>query len=702
MHFWSSYPFIRLSIALITGICLVECTPVFWQSPPITLACLSILPIALVLLSQKVGFYRLRHLNGLVSLMLIIFIGGYLVKLHYHSQSDTHYRFIDYPIRGYSGIVKSDASDRKNHLRFDLELIAVHGDSAQLTNGKIHLYIRKDSLAKSTISKGDKIAVRGSFHPIPKPGNPKTFDYKQHLEKQKIYANAFTRENDFEIIDTVPQNWLASLAHLVKSRAIEIINTSIPEPRESSVLLALILGMKDLLESDLKESYAKAGAMHVLAVSGLHVGILFLILKMLLGKLIYAGRLGRWTFVFACITVIWFYTLLTGLSPSVLRAATMFSLVVIGEALAKDSNIFNTLGVAVFTLLCFDPYLIYTVSFQLSFTAVFGIVYLQPKIYGLFQSRFWILDRIWAITCVSVAAQVATFPISLFCFHQFPSYSLLSNVIVVPGAFITFILGLLMIVLFLFSPIIGQLIGRLLYHVLWFINESIEWIESLPASTMESYLSQIDVVAIYTVAITMIWALHFRSYKVIVLSSSIFLLFLLHKTYVFYNQSNEHKLILYDINNQLAIDHIDGYTASLYVQYLSKSKIQKVSDEIDPYRRSIHVEPASQKLYDLKKVFSSSDVMRLGILANQKILILDSTTFHLDFHDTMESDILIINNNAVKSVDWLLTHFKFTRLIISNLNSRHYSNLIKKKAKERGVKAHSLAEDGALMIEIKE
>jgi len=374
MYFWNSYPFVRFSIALILGIVSHELAPVIWSREWILFISFLSSILILYLLSQKLGYFKLRQLNGLIGLGAIIFIGGWVTKLHYHELPFNHYSHLETPIQGFAGKITSPVNERKNHFRYDFELDQViRSDSTFSTTGKIHIYIRKDS-SNLRMQYGDQLVIYGRFYPIPKPDNPNEFDYKKFLSRQNIFSHAFVKQSDMKLVGNKASNPFLAWAYQLRVSASNVIDQHITQPRENGIAKALILGIKDHLDNDLKKAYSAAGAMHVLAVSGLHVGIVYLLIRLLFGRIIRLGIWGRYVFALLSILIIWLYAAVTGLSPSVLRAGTMFTLVAISDATFRESNIYNTLGVAAFILLLIEPYLIYSVGFQLSFAAVFGIV----------------------------------------------------------------------------------------------------------------------------------------------------------------------------------------------------------------------------------------------------------------------------------------------------------------------------------------
>ena len=251
----------------------------------------------------------------------------------------------------------------------------------------------------------------------------------------------------------------------MRDKLLNILKENGLKNNELAVASALILGYKDDLGEELKHSYSSAGATHVLAVSGLHVGIIFLVLNFLLNILDKNDRF-KISKAILLICFLWAYATITGLSPSVVRAATMFSFVTIGKSFGKSSSIYNTLCASAFVLLVYNPYLIMEVGFQLSYLAVVGIVYFQSIIYKWIYVKNKFLKYIWMITSVSIAAQLTTFPLGLLYLHQSPTYLFASNLFVIPGAMLIIGLGIL---LFITSwiPLISGGIGWLLAKFIW-------------------------------------------------------------------------------------------------------------------------------------------------------------------------------------------------------------------------------------------
>jgi competence protein ComEC len=387
--------------------------------------------------------------------------------------------------------------------------------------------------------------------------------------------------------------------------------------------------------------------------------------------------------------------MVTGLSPSVLRAATMFSNVAIGNSFSKSGNIYNSLGIAAFLLLLFDPYLIYSVGFQLSFAAVFGIVYIQPKLYRMLEFKNQLIDYAWSITCVSIAAQLATLPISLYYFHQFPTYFLLSNILVIPAASVILSAGLAMLIADPMIPWLGDLLGALLSYFMKGVNLCISSIELLPNHLITwIYFDQIMVVLAYLFFILFFIDLS-RKTRILAVPTIIFICFWIWFIFLNVNQTAAEKVIFYSTGADLVIDHVKGHHV---VTYSTADEPERYAFNMNPYRMASFLPPISET--DAFRL-PNDKALNTIVIGGKKVLLFDSVTFHLNFFQKLTADWIVIQNEAVKNLEWLHDHFDCDMVILASTNDRRYTSSMLTKADELGIAMHSLSENGALSVDIK-
>lgn len=331
------------------------------------------------------------------------------------------------------------------------------------------------------LTPGQMILVFESPEVIPGPRNPSEFDYRDFLKRKGIFYRQFLG-NNFKIICTDNSqggHWIVRFRNAIGN----MLAKKIPHESSLQIANALLLGQKQSLDPLLQEAYVQAGVIHILAVSGLHVGIIYAIFLFLIKPLSLSKRQKNAYFL-AVVGIIWLYAFLTGLSPSVVRSATMFSLVALGQMRDRKPSIYNVLAFSAILMITSNPTVMYEVGFQLSYIAVLGIVTIQPLIVRWWLPSNRILEYFWQLTAVSLAAQLATFPLSVYYFHVFPTYFLLANLLVLPLAFLIMQVGVPLMMLG-WVPYLGAGLGWGLSWLIQLQNKIAEWIYVLPGGKLE-------------------------------------------------------------------------------------------------------------------------------------------------------------------------------------------------------------------------
>lgn len=421
--------------------------------------------------------------------------------------------------------------------------------------GKVLVHLALDSNSNKLLP-GDFIEVNSILNSIHSLGNPNEFDYSKYLKNKQIVAQFFLTSNTRwkKYKSSFPLNRYSTI---IRNRCLDIFKRSGLQSNNLFIASALTFGYKNDLNTFVKNIFSRTGAMHVLAVSGLHVGIIFLIVNSIISLLKIPFRYD-WLGHFFILLIIWSYALITGLSPSILRATTMMSFFIIARVFNKHTSIYNVLFSSVFFLLFVNPFLIIDVGFQLSILAVFGILFFYPKIYNLITVKHYIFKKIWAISSVSLAAQLTTFPISIFYFHQFPNLFLLSNIFVIPLVFILLIVGLFTIVLS-FNNSILILWGKLFSFLLSVLMSFLTTIESISFSTTKGLFISAEETLLAYLAILFMVLYHKKRYFFLKITcfSIVFLLICLDLKED-YTIQNQKKVVIYNIPNHFALDLMAG------------------------------------------------------------------------------------------------------------------------------------------------
>ncbi len=361
------------------------------------------------------------------------------------------------------------------------------------------------------------------------------------------------------------------------------INEFVSGKDERAIAIALVLGVTDGIDNDLQNAYAASGAMHVLAVSGMHVGIIYAII-LLLFKPLNKFKNSKWVAAIVSLVCLWVFSFITGNSPSVLRAVTMFSFIAIARPFGMRTNIYNTLAASAFVLLIYNPYLIMSVGFQLSYLAVLGIVYLQRPLYQLWEIENTLGDWTWKITCVSIAAQASTFALGLLYFHQFPTYFLISNLFVIPLSTFVLIGGIFLLGVSSISAL-ATFVGVILEWLIKALNWIVFKTEALPFSLINDiHLTIFQCWLLMGILVSFILLFEFKSVKWLYAAFSFTILFTIIQWNNFSVNVDQKQMVVYSISNHGAIEFIDHGRSYFYADSILANDDERVKFHIQPYR----------------------------------------------------------------------------------------------------------------------
>lgn len=683
---FSKYPFLRLTFCFALGIVsyhyLGGAVMLGWSL-------LITLIICYVWLTFKDSL-KYQFVLSLLAFCILFGLGAKRLQYFKGESHPDHLLNITQPYKAYKAVVRNSPEQKDNSLKVELEVYSIYNvDQWSPAIGLVNAYLDKERA--KTIQYGDLIYVNSPPQLTSPPANPGEFDYKAYLIYNRIHHQQFVGDR-FKIIGHTTPNWFVSQSIRWRALCTQRLKALVQNEDAQAVTLALVLGVKEELQDDLIRAFSATGAMHILAVSGLHVGIIYGIVFLLLKYFGFAQRRYRWYLAAISVTVLWGYALLTGLSPSVLRAVTMFSFVAIGRAMFRHGNIFNTLAASAMALLLYNPYLIMSVGFQLSYLAVFGIVYLQPKLYALITVHNRLLDKVWAITCVSLAAQLATAPLSILYFHQFPTYFLISNLFIIPAAFIILLGGVLLLALSA-VPIMATALGWSLTKFVLAINGLVVWVSEWPGSTIEGiYFSILDTWLVYGV-LTMIVLLCVRKRSIYLKwAVSMALAFSISQLVHLSGFSNNRELSVLDVSGASLLDIRSGFDSRLLAD--STLDYDRLRFHLLPKRlvSGNLLTPGSDRL-----ILPQTDLLFGSIMSfDGKVILVVNKEIpdRFSLEDPLRVDKLILSNDAVKDLSPLIAQFDFDQLIIDASNSWYTDSKLMKQSKLLDLNCYSVRQNG--------
>ncbi len=547
-------PFI-LRIVLCLQVAQTDLPQVVWLP-----AAIVVLPLVLHAVFAS-GICHSDRFHGPMYSLTLFSLGFWFCHNHHESLDSGHLAYAE-EVDNASMLVQllEPVSEKENTFQLVVSVLQYGNDStAHPVSGRMILYLEKDSLAQG-LSYGDRLLVRGEFREIRPPVNPHAFDYRMHLARKNIYHSAYVRSGHWMAVGENHGRLSMHLALGLRDRAMAVFQAHHLGDREFALISALLLGYREYLDEEMRREFAGAGAMHILCVSGLHVGIIFMVLKAIFSFLLRLPG-GRYLQTACIILLIWLYAAITGFSPSVLRASVMFTFVAAGQSFSRKGTIYNTLAASAFVLLINDPFIIAHIGFQLSYLAVISIVSLQPWLERLWRPKQYLVKKAWSITTVSVAAQLATGPLAIHYFHQFPNYFVLTNLLVIPLATLIIYTALLTLVL---SPLpyAGCFTGQVLTHLIRAMNGSVSFIEGLPHSTAENlYISFFDTIMIFLVLIGFFTYLMRGARRSLLFGLVIMLLLASSLSLRHFRNTQQKGVVVYHVNRGTASDFIHGRQA---------------------------------------------------------------------------------------------------------------------------------------------
>jgi len=673
-----NFNIIKLSVCLIIGILIGY----FYNTPTISL--LYILGVLLLLFTISYFVAKNQFIKtiwfGMIGYTIMICIGILNVSIHNPLNNSTHYsnlinqkndstKFITLKIRE---VLKSSIYDDK----YIVDLIKINNLQV---SGKSILNIKKDSL-NNTLKVDDVYIIKTTLRDVNPPLNPGQFNYKNYLEKQYIYHQLFvTKEMLFDLKKS--HQTVFGIANKIREHInFKLIKYSF-KPDELAIINAILLGQRQNISEDVYTSYRNAGAIHILAISGLHIGIILIMLSSIF-KPLERLRYGIYIKTILIVLILWSFAIIAGLSASVTRAVSMFSIVAIGMHLKRPTNIYNTLAVSIFALLLFKPLFLFDVGFQLSYLAVFGIVSINPTLDNLWKPKYWLFKKLWQTLTVTLSAQIGILPISLFYFHQFPGLFFLTNLLIIPLLGIILGFGIIIILLAVLN-ILPITLANLFGLIINYMNQIVGWVAEQEAFLIKDIsFSLLYVVIFYLIIISCFRFIINRNYKrfMLLLTSIIVAQIILIYTkmesptnqFLIFHKSRYSLLGNSQSNTLILSDNLDS---------ISKQKDRIIKD----YMVSNHI-----------KSLETDSLQSVYPIGNKKLLVIDSLgIYNLK---TLKPDYVLLRNSPKINLTRLIALLNPKLIIADGSNYKTYVERWKMTCDKTKTPFHQTHEKGALII----
>jgi competence protein ComEC len=686
-------PFVLLLIPYLTGIA----AGMFFFTRPsvsllyIALAIPAVLFVVFNLWYNKV-FYKISWLGGILILIILGITG--LINISQHKQLNNSDHFSRVAAKNLLVKITDEPVWKNETLRFTATVTeAINGHNRQKTSGQILITIKSE--AARSLFYGDVLLIPVNYYEVDPPFNPAEFNYKKYLANKNVYHQAYLYPGQYVLLSKNAGNPVIAFALRLRQQLVNKLKTHIHDADAAAVASTLILGYKAELSSDVLQAYSKTGTIHILSVSGGHVGLLYLVLLFALGFL-NRYKHGRLISAVIIITLVWFYALLTGFSPPVCRAAVMLSLIITGKTYNRYINSLNILSFSAFAILLFDPLLITDVGFQLSYLAVAGMILLQPVIYKRIEVKNKWLDKLWLACSVSVAAQVITFPLSAYYFHQLPVYFLISNLFIIIPSGLTLCGGML----YLFLPeafFLSGWLGCALEKLIVFTNKVLGHIEHAPfASVNKIWLTTSEYLILYGIII--IAFIYIKKRRRLYLASGIGLLtiFCFSINIKRVEASEKREIVFLNLRKNMGIIFKYGDQATVLTDVAIDSKTYPYS--IQPYLDSSKV--SHVKVIGISNNIQTGHLNKSGNqirFGRHNIFIIDKATI-LNTIPNNKTGFIYITGNPKIDTALLRPLLNSKTLVIAGSNSKRNSDKLVRLAKQWHINYKILYRNKALVV----
>lgn len=655
-------------------------------------------------------------------LFLCIVMGGYAIaQVRQPDTNKNHYsHFLEEMGDNYWYEVRLTTMPEKRERTYKVEgeiTSLASSDTARSCQGKVMLFIEQGEKS-AQLEYGDKLLVYGNLRMPSGSENPRQFNYRKYLFHKGIYAQGYVREIGFRVL-CHESGGLIGWTSRIRGRLMEVIRSSAMPEGCQAVAEALVLGWRNDIDPETKQHYRDSGIMHLLCVSGLHVGIV----AMLIGYCLFFlgnGMHGRRIRGLIQLIGVWLFVLLSGMSPSTQRAAVMFSFVLVGQMLTYKSNSLNALATSALVLLIIRPGMLFDVGFQLSYAAVLGIVTMQKPLSQLIpfpraeknkvkRAMFWLGEKMWGWICLTTVAQLFTLPFSLYYYHQFPLYFFIANLTVVPLA--GFIVGTtILMMLCSWSGSLFNLTAKCVSAELGLADWVTRWVSTLPGALQSSlYFDGIMAVAVGLLIFIACMAFIKRNRAYFLAALTLLALIMGYFCLVCIKQSRQKWLVIYSANRRTAIEVVEGRHSWIIADSITADSLDAISYQRDNLVTHLQIQNTETLSINGNSILSGDAILyknhflryggtSMGIVDRQmgryvEKGLLSPFPFRLTY--------LLICQNSYSTIEKLTQVYSFDTLIIGSDNSWRNRDRLATECKNSGIPSKNLAEDGGMMVKIR-
>lgn len=660
------FPLLTITISFAIGI--IAAFHLQWSFQTLVILLFSFLGIFSFLFWKSKKALLQNSLFGIATYLLAFTLG--MMSFYIHSDLNSKHHYSKKSIDETNSIRAIVTTTLKPNEKYNKYFISLSHFNDSVASGKLLLYVPKANL--ETLHSGDEIWLNSTIYPVPKAFNPYQFDYSKYLEKQNVFHQIYTQKNQIKIIQT--HKTIDFYIENLRNNLSQSFDIHHFDTKTKAIVDALILGQRLELDKETIADYSNAGVIHILAISGLHISIIYFFIVFLL-KPLKRVRFGAEIQLLIVLVILWLFALLTGLPASVTRAVTLFSFISIGNYFNQPKAIYNALAISAFLILLVKPNAIFDIGFQLSYAAVLSIVLFQP-----FYKKFYFSENKIAIyftdtVLVSLAAQIGVLSLSLYYFNQLPLLFLLANLVIIPLSSLVLIVGIVILPLNFILPSVAVFLGKILEFSIQFMNEYIHWIAQFKSGIITNIsFSGWLTFSMYLVIVTFIYWMYHTKVKNIKYILVTVLLFQLSYISVKWNENQGSELVVFNEKSTL-------------IGIKNQNSVIAFSDI--PENHNVTLNHYTRGTFsDSLCIFPMQNAISFP---NKRILVVDSMGI---YKTSIRPEIIVLTQNPKINLSRLIQDIKPEEIIADKSN---YKNTVKRweiTCRKEKIPFHAIAEKG--------
>lgn len=661
-------------VPIVLFFCLGIILHIYYTFTPIIIATSLLIGIIVYFITT---ILKKRYLATLALLFIWTSIGYFSGFIHHDLNYKLHYnqRIKQENINVKNGIVFTITEKIKPTDKFDKYVAEISAINNLNAFGKFIISIPKSEGENITI--GTTIIGYTQLQAIQNITNPYQFSYAKYLSNQNIYAQAYLTENNYRIIGIKKD--LNFYVDALRVNLISSFNIHNFPKKTQEFINAFLLGQRQELDKTITEQYTQAGVVHILAISGLHISILYGILLVTF-KSIGLGYQQRYIQLIVSLIFLWIFAFVTGLPPSVVRCVTMFSVIAIATTLSKNQNIFNIMGVTLVVILLINPKLIFEVGFQLSYLSVLIIIISNPLFKKIHITKYKLVHYITDLIAISFLVQLFLLPLIIYYFKQVPTLFLLSNLLVIPvSSFLLYLLVLVLTLNYIFTPI-ALLLGKIVGITIEYMNWYVAWVASFKNASIQNIpCNELLFFGLYALIISLFFIMFKITYTRVL--AILFCVLLLTVSFIYTNekQQNTESFMVWNVYKQTVLSNQSKNEIVIYSSDTTK---------IDSYKNTL----LQNHFY---KETSVQNLKNYYIHTNYKVALINSEIY---YNANIETDYLILSQSPKINLDRVIKMYNPKHIICDGNNYKSYSERWEKTCKQKNIPFYNTYKMGYYII----